>query len=309
MVRRLKDTILGATLALFFLTATFRFAFTSPLSPQRSIAVLNAISSSSTDRDALIRFVESLRKLFREHQPVPQEIKITRPAETSDKYQGRKLSNIVLFNSTELADMKRIHSRLVRKLPEFPPNLFSGRGVVMVAGGRFVRISLLSIRMLRRSGTSLPVELWMANLEEYDSEFCSEIAELGARCRLLSDYIGGSVVERYQLKAFAILLSSFAEVLFLDADNFPVISVDDIFTRGNYTTIGVVIWPDYWASTASPWLFEIVNRPQSFFRTCESGQLLWNKRTHFAALVLDCYYNFYGPQYFYRLLTLGAIGE
>jgi alpha 1,2-mannosyltransferase len=36
---------------------------------------------------------------------------------------------------------------------------------------------------------------------------------------------------------------------------------------------------------------------------------MWNKKAHFLSLLLACYYNFYGPDYFYPLLSLGAAGE
>jgi len=179
----------------------------------------------------------------------------------------------------------------------------------MTAGGSLLRPALLSIRMLRRAATTLPIELWMADTDEFDEGFYEEVSKLNVRCRLLSDYVGVGVVRRFQLKSFAILFSAFADVLYLDADDFPVHSIDDIFTRSNYSSTGVVLWPDYWAATVSPWLPLIVNRPQRFWRTCETGQLMWNKQTHFTSLVLACYYNFHGPDYFYPLLTLGAAGQ
>ena len=252
---------------------------------------------------------DELLSMFREFKPVPEKIIVTQKVETSRSHQGDKLNDAVSFNTHDLAQMRQIHVKVVENLPELPLQLFSGQGIVIVGGGNFLRIVLHSIRMLRRSGTTLPVELWMADSSEYDSNFCREVLTLQVRCRVLANYIGEGVIGRYQLKSFAILLSSFAEVLYLDADNFSVRPLDDIFGAENYTITGVVIWPDYWASTVSPWLYYIINCSQRFMRTCESGQLMWNKRSHFASLTLACYYNFYGPDYFYPLLSLGAAGE
>jgi alpha 1,2-mannosyltransferase len=252
---------------------------------------------------------DDLLSMFREFKPVPEKIIVSQKVETSGSHQGDKLSNAVSFNTHDLAQMRQMHVKVVENLPELPFQLFSSQGIVMVGGGKFLRIVLHSIRMLRRSGTTLPVELWMADSSEYDSNFCREVLTLQVRCRVLADYVGEGVIGRYQLKSFAILLSSFAEVLYLDADNFSVRPLDHIFGAENYTITGVVIWPDYWASTVSPWLYYIINRSQRFMRTCESGQLMWNKHSHFASLTLACYYNFYGPDYFYPLLSLGAAGE
>jgi alpha 1,2-mannosyltransferase len=252
--------------------------------------------------DTLPKVATDLLSIFRQYEPVPKKINVTHPAKTSAEPQDG-LAELVQIDYEDVKNMRRIHQQLVESLPEYPP-LFFGKGIVMVGGGQFLRIALHSLRMLRRSGTTLPVELWMSDENEFSEEFCAEVSTLNVRCRIVAEYLGEEVVERYQLKSFAIFLSSFEEVLFLDADNFPVTSVDEIFT-----STGVTIWPDYWASTTSPLLFDIVDSPQTFFRTCETGQLLWNKRTHFRTLELALYYNFYGPDYFYPLLTQFAAGQ
>ena len=41
----------------------------------------------------------------------------------------------------------------------------------------------------------------------------------------------------------------------------------------------------------------------------ESGQLIINKHTHGKTILLALYYNFYGPNLFYKLFSLGEQGE
>ena len=48
---------------------------------------------------------------------------------------------------------------------------------------------------------------------------------------------------RYQIKAFAILLSSFKEVLYIDADNFPVVDPSVLFDLPLYQQHGALFWP------------------------------------------------------------------
>lgn len=306
MVRRLR-TCLGSLSTIFILAVLYSQFL--PQTPSKPFYDNTYPPNVHTAQSELKILAENLISLFREHQPVPKTINITNPVGATSVHQGDKLNDVVHLKSDDIVRMQRIHLGIVQSLPTFPSKIFAGQGIVMVGGGRFLRICLLSIRMLRRTGTTLPVELWMADYNEYDAKFCEEVSSLQVRCRVITDYLGETVIKRYQLKSFAMLLSSFAEILFLDADNFPVISVNDIFMRGSYTSSGAVIWPDYWAATASPLLFQIVKRPQIFMQTCETGQLMWNKQTHFTSLVLVCYYNFYGPDYFYPLLTLGAPGE
>ena len=288
--------LLGALTAGFILIWSLLRFGRSSLSDERLPRILPQTP------DSLPQVVDDLLSMFRQYEPIPKSINISQAARTTAEAQDG-LDELLYIDYDDIQEMRHIHQQVVESLPAYP-HLFSGTGIVMVGGGKFLRISLHSIRMLRRSGTTIPVELWLADWSEYSEEFCAEISIQNVRCRVISDYAGEGVIDRYQLKSFAILFSAFEEVLFLDADDFPVTSVDDIFN-----TAGVIIWPDYWASTASPLLFDIVDGPQTFFGTCETGQLLWNKRTHFRSLALACYYNFYGPSYFYPLLTLGAAGE
>src|SRR5579871_737429 len=233
MVRRGRPrfVIVGCTLFLLLLTIWLQYPHIfSDIAPETHQRLLQESSPSQSsplaNRESLIELVDTLLKLFREHQPVPDEITLLQPAETSDKYQGAKLKTLFEPVPTDLERMKQIHNDLVDNIPKYSSQLFTGRGIVMVAGGRFLRISLLSLRMLRRSGTKLPVELWMGKKDEYDANFCAEAEKLDVRCRLLNDYVG-EAIQKYQLKAFAMLLSSFSEVLFLDADNFPVVPIED----------------------------------------------------------------------------------
>jgi len=49
----------------------------------------------------------------------------------------------------------------------------------------------------------------------------------------------------YQLKAFAIYLSSFEEVLWLDSDNIPLTEPSAVFEAEQYVSTGALFWPDF----------------------------------------------------------------
>ncbi|KAA6412148.1 MAG: hypothetical protein FRX48_04299 [Lasallia pustulata] len=59
----------------------------------------------------------------------------------------------------------------------------------------------------------------MKNDIEAQPEWCGELAGQGIACRLLSDYMDVSKLSGYLLKPAAMLLSSFREILYLDADS------------------------------------------------------------------------------------------
>ncbi|PYH84568.1 nucleotide-diphospho-sugar transferase [Aspergillus uvarum CBS 121591] len=189
------------------------------------------------------------------------------------------------------------------------------RGIVTAAGGTYLPTFMVTLKLLRRTGSTLPVEVFMKDSAEYEATVCETILPpLGAKCILLSDLTPGLDFERitgFQLKALAILFSSFEDVLWLDADCIPLYDPIPLLTSEPFTTKGLVSWPDFWADTASPLYFEVSQQkePDVTARAAsEAGMLLLSKRSHFGILLLAVYYNVYGPEFYYPLLSQGAPG-
>ncbi|KAJ0118734.1 lpha-mannosyltransferase [Diaporthe amygdali] len=205
--------------------------------------------------------------------------------------------------------------------------IFKGKGVVMVGGGEYFGPAIISIHMLRRTGSNLPVEVFVPDESEYEEALCKNyLKKLGAHCVVLSRILDKSKIKvsqkddaelkitHYQLKSLALLLSSYSEVLLLDSDSIPVLDpLLNIFETEPYKSKGMVIWPDYWRSTESPRYWQIAGKPDfpSFLpaTASEAGQLAVNKATHLAPLLLATYYNIFGPDYYYPLLSQGALGQ
>jgi alpha 1,2-mannosyltransferase len=111
-----------------------------------------------------------------------------------------------------------------------------------------------------------------------------------------------------------LLLSSFAEVLLLDSDSIPLVDPNtEIFEAEPYLSNGLITWPDFWRATESPRFWNITgmssypdNLPPF---SSESGQLVINKETHLDTLLLATYYNLFGPNHYYPLLSQGALGQ
>jgi alpha 1,2-mannosyltransferase len=131
---------------------------------------------------------------------------------------------------------------------------------------------------------------------------------------ILSDVLGDDVESFHgiQFKFLAILFSTFEEVLFLDTDVFPLRDPAFLFDLEPFKSNGYVVWPDFWASTASPYIYTIISQPvppRALYPTVEAGQLLVSRRTHQASLFLVAYYNYYGNSHYFGLFTQGALGE
>ncbi|GFR52395.1 hypothetical protein Agub_g14905 [Astrephomene gubernaculifera] len=184
------------------------------------------------------------------------------------------------------------------------PAVFAGRGVVMVGGGlRYLTPAWVSLHVLRRSGCTLPVELWFP-VEEFPPAALEEQLgrELGVRCRRLA---ARDLPQRgFGVKIAALLLSSFTEVLFLDSDNAVLRDPTYLFESPQYIATGALLWPDYWVRTAAPEVSQILNisNRQLPSGTYESGQMVIDKARHWRGLLVAAYLNVYG-KLFSELLT------
>lgn len=202
------------------------------------------------------------------------------------------LSHFLNMSFTDADRMRQSHERLLDDLPEYPDKVYEGRGIIMVAGGRYSEYSATTLGMLRLLGSRLPVEVWLKDSTEEEAGWCDELAEEGMSCRYMSDYLGEmtAFANPYQYKIAAMYFSSFEEMLFLDSDSIPVKNPDSIFDSPAYQDTGIVLWPDYWGSTESPWLPYIIGESTEEstavpnITTVDSGQMLWDKKRHWKVI-------------------------
>ncbi|ORY58033.1 mannosyltransferase putative-domain-containing protein [Pseudomassariella vexata] len=229
--------------------------------------------------------------------------------------------DLVRNPEADLELMRKAHAKFVEELENIRADegIFKGRGVVMVGGGEYFGPAIISIHMLRRTGSTLPVEVFVPNDEEYEVDVCEGyLPKLNAKCVVLAHVLSQSDAElgisHYQLKAPSLLFSSFEEVLLLDSDSIPVVDPDEaVFSQEPYLSDGLIVWPDYWAATESPQFWTIAGFPDFPSglpaTSSETGQLVVNKKTHLAPLLLATYYNVFGKEHYYPLLSQGALGQ
>ncbi|OJJ95050.1 hypothetical protein ASPACDRAFT_127520 [Aspergillus aculeatus ATCC 16872] len=229
--------------------------------------------------------------------------------------------NYILNSEDILLPMQAAHDSFVRAIrhTNFESAYNPGtRGIVTAGGGTYLPAFTVTLKLLRRTGSTLPVEVFLKDATEYEATVCETILPpLGAKCILLSDLTPDLDFERiigFQLKALAMLFSSFEDVLWLDADCVPLHDPAPLLGSEPFATKGLVSWPDFWADTASPIYFEVSRREELDATTAraraasEAGMLLLSKRSHFDMLLLAVYYNFYGPEFYYPILSQGAPG-
>lgn len=266
---------------------------------------------------------QQLLHLFQTHSPGVAQIRPFSPANKTQPHNSfsPNLPDLISLEEKDIKYLQDTHSSYVSKITSHnaPALVYNEdtHGIVTTASGRYLHILLVSVRMLRRTGCLLPVQVFVERIEDFKSSICGlHLPALGASCYLFSNIIGDNIqdygVTAFQLKIFAILFSTFENVLFLDADNLAVSDPTPLLIEEPLASNGLVLWPDFWVLTASPIYFDVSQQDQltpTSRPSSESGQLLVSKKRHASTLLLAAYYNFYGPHHYYPLLAQGGPGQ
>lgn len=197
--------------------------------------------------------------------------------DTSDVKSWNKLSKkylskeCLVVNENIKNQLRDSHTRLIDNLIDEADNTFmypgeefySGNGIVFVGGGSYSLMTYSVIKTIRKSGTTLPIEVLIPTEEEAitDAEFCSLIENQNAKCIYLSRIFSQELLETnefkgFQYKSLALFASSFENVLLLDADDYPLKNLDTIFDHKIFKRSGLILWPDFWRRTTNPFFYE-----------------------------------------------------
>jgi alpha 1,2-mannosyltransferase len=154
------------------------------------------------------------------------------------------------------------------------------------------------------------MEVFLASMEEYEEYICEGVLpSLNARCIVLTDILEmdrSSDIIHSQLKSFALLFSSFEEVLWLDPGCFTLYDPAQLFKSEPFKSTGMIAWPDFWASTVSPLFYKISSQstPSTSLRaSTDAGKFLVSKKKHQESLLLMSYYTYYGRSHYNQLLS------
>ena len=161
--------------------------------------------------------------------------------------------DLIELSDRHVEALRDSHSLYVEKAKGLALKLPYGKGsqgIVVTASGSYMPQLIVSLRMLRKAGSTLPLQVFLESNAVYEPEICENILpNLNARCYILEDILGAVsmqvTITKYQLKPFALLFSTFDDVLVLDADNLAVQAPEDFMKAEPYTSTGLVTWPDY----------------------------------------------------------------
>ena len=191
-------------------------------------------------------------------------------------------------NGMDLVKYQRMLDAVAQTAPPYPAERFSGRGIVLCGGGEtYFPCAWVCIQMLRRSGCSLPIELWYRGPAEMTSQMISLLEPMGVSCvdaYLVARQHPVRRLDGWELKPYAIVNSRFEEVLYLDADNIALRNPEFLFSSTGYADTGAVFWPDRYTGPGSgqEWLkreaWAVCRVPYRVEPEIEAGQLLIDKR-------------------------------
>jgi alpha 1,2-mannosyltransferase len=285
--------------------------------------------AKAQDQSPLSNFevTEILSPLLDQYKPDTPELKNNGSAIAfwPPKNKHEPLLDKLDIPPSAVTKLREAHRGFVRSIstqvpPYTPHSQPESRGIVTVAGGAYFAVLMVTLRMLRRSGSTLPVEVFIPTDDDYEYEVCEQVLpSMNAKCIVLTDimrspnstYEPEKKLERFQFKLFSMLFSSFDNVLWLDTDSVPLHDPSPLFESEPFLATGMLTWPDLWTTTVSPAYYIIADSnvtSVSSRASTESGQLLVSKRTHYHTLLLAAYYNYHGPSHYYAMLCQGNAG-
>ena len=314
--------LLLAVASLFSLLAVHN-TYIRPFRPSNSV-VLN-FGKANPSSQSIVHFWAEWARIFDEAKPIVKPIEIVWNASIKNSKNAtgerKPTPQSIGLSKEDVESLRRSHAQVVdhpafKSLGGISGSLYNGTGIVTVAGGALLGPAILSIRMLRRVNSTLPVHVFLQS-HEFEREICEEmLPSLNAECYIIEDFLREDTplkVKTYQLKPLAMLFTSFESVIWMDADCIPLRDPAELLASEPFQSTGLVTWPDYWIATEDRIFYTIAgldSYPKGLpAKSTESGQLLIDKKRHLSTLLLAVYYNLYGPSYYYQILGQGAPGE
>ncbi|GMK59208.1 hypothetical protein CspeluHIS016_0702230 [Cutaneotrichosporon spelunceum] len=187
---------------------------------------------------------------------------------------ARRRAELVLFLAKHAGDGAKLLGTSI--------NGPSKRGIVLTAGNgdTVLRVAML-LRHLRRIGSTLPVEVVHFADELTDSKYRAELESLGATLLMVHGVAKTpGMWKNYQIKAMAMIQTSFTEMIYLDSDNVPLRPMDHLFDAPVYAEGGrAAFWPDIKKDHSDNAIWRIVGETCTLKEwTFESGQIVFDKR-------------------------------
>jgi hypothetical protein len=206
------------------------------------------------------------------------------------------------FRPKNWHDFPNVQSAYRRHLQEYVRSLKDtqglgvGRGIVICGGGKYAVAAIAALLMIRDTGCNLPVEIWRLPTERIEPWMESAVAGQNATFRQAPRR---RINEGWPLKTYAVANSAFAEVLYLDADAYPIQDPTRLFDDlPSYVRTGAFFWPDTDQHRLLPAVWATLGLEHQDEPTFESGMLLIDRNKCWRELALADWMNQHGEYYY-----------
>ncbi|KAF7121640.1 hypothetical protein CNMCM5793_009111 [Aspergillus hiratsukae] len=159
----------------------------------------------------------------------------------------------------------------------------ASRGIVFTAGDSQAPYLLTSIESIRQLGCDLPIEVMYLGDDDLSAASRVELEDMpGVVTRDMSPMVNddGWKLRGWAAKPFAILLSTFREVIFIDADSLFLQNPADLFLHQGYQDTGALFFKDrlFMPGSKKEWLKAIL--PPNISKKVKSSRLWTGESTH-----------------------------
>ena len=196
---------------------------------------------------------------------------------------------------------------------------FHGKGLVLAftLGRKYFTCAYINIRIIRDiHKCTLPIEVFYASDDPVPPEVIRLVEASFDNVKFLNIYEANGIpkglsMNGYRIKVFALLLSSFEEVLLIDSDNMPTEDPSFLFNIAEYKSTGAVFWPDFCMTHSSKmetWLIFGLPFPAAwpestisltFTKTCDpnepgeisAGEIVMHKKKAWRGLIMTAFIN------------------
>lgn len=162
-----------------------------------------------------------------------------------------------------------------------------GRGIVISLGNNYLRLGVHVIKMLRMLDCTLPVEIFYNGESDLKKENIKVLTSMGKDIRLVDISLLYNITElrisSWDLKPFAILSSSFQQVMLVDADAVFLQNPALLFDDPGYIETGTLFFNDRTLygtmnSDQPEWFGQFLPEPHSPYL---KSTRMYNKRSHY----------------------------
>jgi hypothetical protein len=181
-----------------------------------------------------------------------------------------------------------------RATPDVPA--LEGNGIIITAGGPFVPSAYVVVRLLRRLGVSSTIEIWHAGEDEIPPWGRRALEQYGVTLRDIMPFCPDRPLKEmrgWPIKPAALMASKLRNVLFFDADCFPLRNPEFLFESAEFKRERALFWPDNKFHRMVPGgrIWDLVGMPYRGDIEFETGIFLVDKESCWKELCLAQWLN------------------